>query len=160
MNPRCLVADVIVHEHDRAPSIDPLKVEIDPPLEMDPVFSGHGGTLRLVNVSQKNISTMVAVTFTAIETTVPAANVLEQSVMKLVHVLMTLPPALNLIVPVTSLSCIAPVGVTVSVYFGTVVVVVAATVVVVAATVVVVAATVVVVAATVVVVAASGPLVM
>ncbi|MEI8398772.1 MAG: hypothetical protein WCG33_06475, partial [Actinomycetes bacterium] len=65
--------------------------------------------------------------------------------MKLVHVFTTLPSTLNLIVPVTSLSLIAPVGLTVSAYLGTVVVVVAATVVVVAATVVVVAATVVVV---------------
>ena len=92
-------------------------------------------------------------TFTTIETAVPAAKVLEQSVVKLVQVFSTVPPTLNLTVPVTALSLDAPVGVTVSVYLGTVVVVVGAAVVVVAATVVVVAATVVVVAATVVVVA-------
>ena len=95
---------------------------------------------------------VVFVTFTTIETAVPDAKVLEQTVMKLVQVFSTVPPTLNLIVPVTTLSLDAPVGVTVSVYLGTVVVVVVATVVVVAATVVVVAATVVVVAGTVVVV--------
>ena len=72
---------------------------------------------------------------TAIETAVPAAKVLEQPVVKLLHVFTRLPPTLNLIVPVTSLSFIAPVGVTVSAYLGTVVVVGAT--VVVAATVVV-----------------------
>ena len=95
---------------------------------------------------------VVFVTFTTIETAVPDAKVLEQTVMKLVQVFSTVPPTLNLIVPVTTLSLDAPVGVTVSVYLGTVVVVVVATVVVVAATIVVVAATVVVVAGTVVVV--------
>jgi hypothetical protein len=95
---------------------------------------------------------MVFVTFTTIETAVPDAKVLEQTVMKLVQVFSTVPPTLNLIVPVTTLSLDAPVGVTVSVYLGTVVVVVVgATVVVVAGTVVVVvAATVVVVFGTVV----------
>ena len=95
---------------------------------------------------------VVFVTFTTIETAVPDAKVLEQTVMKLVQIFSTVPPMLNFIVPVTTLSLDAPVGVTVSVYLGTVVVVVVATVVVVAATVVVVAATVVVVAGTVVVV--------
>ena len=95
---------------------------------------------------------VVFVTFTTIETAVPDAKVLEQTVMKLVQVFSTVPPTLNLIVPVTTLSLDAPVGVTVSVYLGTVVVVVGAAVVVVVATVVVVAATVVVVAGTVVVV--------
>ena len=95
---------------------------------------------------------VVFVTFTTIETAVPDAKVLEQTVMKLVQIFSTVPPMLNFIVPVTTLSLDAPVGVTVSVYLGTVVVVAGAAVVVVAATVVVVAATVVVVAGTVVVV--------
>ena len=95
---------------------------------------------------------VVSVTFTTIETAVPTAKVLEHTVMKLVQVFTTEPSTLNLIVPVTAPSLIAPVGVTFSVYFGTVVVVVDVVDVVVVVEVVVVAATVVVVAGTVVVV--------
>ena len=148
------MAEVIVHEQDRDPSIGPPIAEIDPPLDGDPVLAGHGGTLRIVKASQKNMFAVVAVTSTAIETAVPDAKVLEHTVMKLVQVFTTEPSTLNLIVPVTALSLIAPVGVTFSVYFGTVVVVVdvvdVVDVVVVAATVVVVAGTVVVVFGTVV----------
>jgi hypothetical protein len=161
------VAEVIVHEQDRDPSIGPPIAEIDPPLDGDPVLAGHGGTLRIVKASQKNMFAVVAVTSTAIETAVPDAKVLEHTVMKLVQVFTTEPSTLNLIVPVTALSLIAPVGVTFSVYFGTVVVVVdvvdVVDVVVVDATVVVVvvAGTVVVVVGTVVVLvlfAKNGPI--
>jgi hypothetical protein len=150
--PRFLVAEVIVHEQDRDPSIGPPIVEIDPPLVADPVFSGHGGTLTVLKISQKIMTAVVAVTSTAIETAVPDAKVLEHTVMKLVQVFTTDPPTLNFIVPVTALSLDAPEGVTFSVYFGTVVVVVDVVDVVVVVEVVVVAATVVVVAGTVVVV--------
>jgi hypothetical protein len=91
---------------------------------------------------------VVSVTFTTIETAVPAAKVLEHTVMKLVQVFTTDSPTLSFIVPVTALSLDVKEGVTFSVYFGTVVVVVD----VVDVVVVVVAATVVVVAGTVVVV--------
>ena len=106
---------------------------------------------------------VVFVTFTTIETAVPDAKVLEQTVMKLVQVFATVPPTLNFIVPVTAPSLDAPEGVTFSVYFGTVVVVVDVVdvvVVVVAATVVVVAGTVVVVVDVVVLVLATtlGPI--
>jgi hypothetical protein len=150
--PRFLVAEVIVHEQDRDPSIGPPILEIDPPLVADPVFSGHGGTLTVLKISQKIMTAVVAVTSTAIETAVPDAKVLEHTVMKLVQVFTTDPPTLNFIVPVTALSLDAPEGVTFSVYFGTVVVVVDVVDVVVVVEVVVVAATVVVVAGTVVVV--------
>ena len=138
-----MFAAVIVHEQIRFPSIVGPIFEIDPPLVGDPVISGQGEGLE--ELFQKNMEAVVFVTFTTIETAVPDAKVLEQTVMKLVQVFSTVPPTLNLIVPVTTLSLDAPVGVTVSVYLGTVVVVVVATVVVVAATVVVVAGTVVVV---------------
>ena len=95
---------------------------------------------------------VVSVTFTTIETAVPAAKVLEHTVVKLVQVFTTDSPTLSFIVPVTALSLDAPEGVTFSVYFGTVVVVVDVVDVVVVVEVVVVAATVVVVAGTVVVV--------
>ena len=158
------MAEVIVHEQDRDPSIGPPIAEIDPPLDGDPVLAGHGGTLRIVKASQKNMFAVVAVTSTAIETAVPDAKVLEHTVMKLVQVFTTDPPTLNFIVPVTALSLDAPEGVTFSVYFGTVVVVVdVVDVVVVDATVVVVvvAGTVVVVVGTVVVLvlfAKNGPI--
>ena len=94
---------------------------------------------------------VVSVTFTTIETAVPTAKVLEHTVMKLVQVFTTDSPTLSFIVPVTALSLDVKEGVTFSVYFGTVVVVVdVVDVVVVAATVVVVAGTVVVVFGTVV----------
>ena len=121
----------------------------------------------MLKISQKIMTAVVAVTFTAIETAVPDAKVLEHTVMKLVQVFTTDPPTLNFIVPVTALSLDAPEGVTFSVYFGTVVVVVdvvdVVDVVVVDATVVVVvvAGTVVVVVGTVVVLvlfAKNGPI--
>ena len=51
---------------------------------------------------------VVSVTFTTIETAVPTAKVLEQSVVKLVQVFTTDSPTLNFIVPVTALSLDAP----------------------------------------------------
>ena len=79
-----MFAAVIVHEQIRFPSIVGPIFEIDPPLVGDPVISGQGEGLE--ELFQKNMEAVVFVTFTTIETAVPDAKVLEQTVMKLVQI--------------------------------------------------------------------------
>ena len=84
--------------------IDP-EFLMSPPLVVEPVSAGHGGTLSYVpipDVDHENIYASVADTATLIDTAVPDAKVNEQSALKSVHVFATLPPAVKVMAPVTT----------------------------------------------------------